>query len=151
MAESIYLAVPIIGGRDLESAHRIAEIIKGLGHKVVSDWVIAQDPGWGLTPEAVYRRDTQGVRGCDSLVAEVSTPSHGVGMEIMLAHTLGKRVVCVCQKDTKLSRLIRGMPNIEIIEYGSFEEVEEELRVILTPRRNGSGKRSKRHRFSDPR
>ena len=134
MAESIYLAVPLISDRDLESARKIAEIIKGLGHKVVSDWVIAQDPGWGLTPEAVYRRDTQGVRECDSLLAEVSTPSHGVGMEIMLAHTLGKRVVCVCHKGTKLSRLLRGMPNIEVIEYGSFEEMEEELRAILSPR-----------------
>lgn len=139
MAESIYLAVPLIGGRHLESARKIAEIIEGLGHKVVSDWVVAEDPGWGLTPEAVYRRDTQGVRGCDSLLAEVSTPSHGVGMEIMLAHTLGKRVVCVCQKGTRLSRLLQGMPNIEIIEYGSFEEVEEDLKVILTHRRNGSG------------
>jgi len=145
LAESTYLAVPIIGGRNLESAHRIAEIIEGLGHKVVSNWVFAQDPGWGLTPEAVYRRDTQCVRGCDSLVAEVSTPSHGVGMEIMLAHMLGKRVICVCQKGTKLSRLLRGMPNIEIIEYGSFKEVEERLRVILTSRRVGSRKRSKRH------
>lgn len=131
MAESIYLAVPLIGGRDLESARKIAEIIRRLGHKLVSDWVIAQDPGWGLTPEAVYRRDTQGVRECDSLVAEVSTPSHGVGMEIMLAHTLGKRVVCVCHKGTKLSRLLWGMPNIEIIEYGSFEDVLEGLRAII--------------------
>lgn len=131
MAGSTYLAVPIIGGRDLESAHRIAEIIKGLGNKVVSDWVVAQDPGWALTPEAVYQRDTQGVRGCDVLVAEVSTPSHGVGMEIMLAHMLGKRVICVCQKGTKLSRLLRGMPNTDIIEYSSFEDIEGELRAIL--------------------
>lgn len=131
MAESIYLAVPLIRGRDLESAHRIAEIIKGLGNKVVSEWVVAQDPGWSLTPEAIYQRDTQGVGGCDSLVAEVSTPSHGVGMEIMFAHMLGKRVICVCQKGTKLSRLLRGMPNTEIIEYGSFDDVEWGLRAIL--------------------
>jgi len=123
--------VPLIKGRDLESAHRIAEIIKGLGNKVVSDWVVAKDPGWSLTPEAVYQRDTQGVRTCDSLVAEVSTPSHGVGMEIMLAHMLGKRVICVCQKGTRLSRLLRGMPNTEIIEYSSLEDLEGELGAIL--------------------
>jgi len=131
LAESTYLAVPLIRGRDLETAHRMAEIIKGLGNKVVSDWVVAQDPGWNLTPEAVYQRDTQGVRSCDSLVADVSIPSHGVGMEIMLAHMLGKRVICVCKKGTRLSRLLRGMPNTEIIEYSSFEDMEGELRAIL--------------------
>jgi len=131
LEESTYLSVPLIRGRDLESALRIAEIIKGLGNKVVSDWVVTQDPGWNLTPEAVYQRDTQCVRACESLVAEVSTPSHGVGMEIMLAHMLGKRVICVCQKGTRLSRLLRGMPNTKIIEYSSFEDMEGELRAIF--------------------
>jgi len=131
LAESTYLSVPLIRGRDLESALRIAEIIKGLGNKVVSDWVVAQDPGWNLTPEVLYQRDTQGVRACESLVAEVSTPSHGVGMEIMLAHMLGKRVICVCQKGTRLSRLLWGMPNTKIIEYSSFEDMEGELRAIF--------------------
>lgn len=131
MVESIYLAVPIIGGRNIELARTIAEIIERLGHEIISDWVIASDPGWGLTPEAVYQRDTKGVRMCDSLVAEVSTPSHGVGMEVMLAHVLGKNAICLYKKGTKLSHLLRGMPGIKIIEYGSFDEVEEGLRACL--------------------
>jgi nucleoside 2-deoxyribosyltransferase len=131
LAESIYLAVPLIGDRDMESARKLAEIIERLGHEVVSRWVIASDPGWGMNPDAVYRRDAQGVRECDGLVAEVSTPSHGVGMEIMLAHMLGKKVICACKKGAKLSRLLQGMPGIVIIEYGSFEEMEAKLRSQL--------------------
>jgi nucleoside 2-deoxyribosyltransferase len=131
LTERIYLAVPLIGGRDLESARKLAEIIERLGHGVVSKWVVASDPGWGMTPDAVYQRDTQGVRECDGLVAEVSTPSHGVGMEIMLAHTMGKKVICTCKKGTKISRLLQGMPGIGIIEYGSFEELEGRLRAHL--------------------
>jgi nucleoside 2-deoxyribosyltransferase len=131
LSSSIYLAAPIIGSRDLESANAIARIIRNLGYKMVSEWVVAQDPGLNLSPKAVYQRDTKGVSSCDVLVAEASAPSHGVGMEMMLAHMLGKKVICVCRRGTRLSRLIIGMPDIRIIEYDSFDALCSALRVAL--------------------
>jgi nucleoside 2-deoxyribosyltransferase len=131
LSASIYLAVPIIGSRDLESANAIARIIHNLGYKMVSEWVVAQDPGLSLSPAAIYQRDTKGVSSCDVLIAEVSAPSHGVGMEMMLAHMLGKKVICVCRRGTRLSHLLIGMPDVEIIEYDSFDTLCSALRATL--------------------
>ncbi len=48
-----------------------------------------------VDPGDVYERDTAWIRACDALVAEVSTPSHGVGYEVAYALSLGKPVLCV--------------------------------------------------------
>jgi hypothetical protein len=39
----VYLAVPIIAGRDLVLARDIAEVLVRLGHEVVSTWVLKED------------------------------------------------------------------------------------------------------------
>jgi len=126
------LAVPIIAARDLASARGIAQALVRLGHEVVSPWVLGENPGLSSPPEFVFSRDVNGVRKCDILVAEVSTPSHGVGMEIMLAHTLGKTVVCLHKPGVRLSRLLRGMPGITLREYDSLAAAEEALKTIHT-------------------
>ncbi|MBO3802728.1 MAG: nucleoside 2-deoxyribosyltransferase [Candidatus Brockarchaeota archaeon] len=131
MATKVYLSVPIIGGRDLESARQIAHVIERLGHQVISSWVLSPDPGLSLPAKAVYFRDTEAIKRCDALVAEVSFPSHGVGMEIMLAHVLGKKVVCLRKPNSRLSKLVMGMPGAEIIEYDSPTDLEEKLRDLL--------------------
>jgi nucleoside 2-deoxyribosyltransferase len=129
----VYLAVPIIAHRDLQTARAIAGILSHLGCQLVSDWVIREDPGFHLSPSAVFRRDTQGVRDCDVLVAEVSTRSHGVGMEIMLAQTLGKPVIGLHQSAAPVSRLLQGAPNTRLFEYASMDALQLRLQRALAP------------------
>lgn len=126
----VYLAVPIIAGRDLVLARGIAEVLARLGHEVVSTWVLKEDADLSLSPQRVFERDVNGVEECDVLVAEVSTPSHGVGMEIMLAHTLGKPVVGLHRPGIRLSRMLRGMPGIVLLEYRSEEMIERLLKAL---------------------
>lgn len=47
--------------------------------------------GYTMTPQEVFERDVKGVKECDILVAEISEPSHDVGMEIMLAYLQEKK------------------------------------------------------------
>jgi len=53
----VYLAVPIIAGRDLDGARSIASVISSLGHDVVSSWVLVEDPGFRLSATDVFNRD----------------------------------------------------------------------------------------------
>jgi nucleoside 2-deoxyribosyltransferase len=129
----VYLAVPIIANRDLGKAQTIAGVLAELGCHLVSDWVVRADPGYRLSPTAVFRRDTQGVRDCDVLVAEVSTRSHGVGMEIMLAQVLGKPIIGLHQPAAPVSRLLQGTPNTRLIEYASMDALQLRLQQALTP------------------
>ena len=127
----VYLAVPIIENRNLNKAQLLSKTIEDTGHMIVSVWVTKTDPGFTMTPQGVFERDTQGVKECDILVAEVSDRSHGVGMEMMLAHTQGKKVICLFKKGTVVSKMILGLPDALLIEYGTEKEMVEKLKEIL--------------------
>lgn len=131
MRKRIYLSVPLVANRDIEIAREIAQIIKTTGHEIISGWVLKRDPNGGLSEAEVFKRDTSGVRECDTIVAEVSTPSHGVGMELMLAHLLGKEIICVYKTGTKLSWMIRGLPNAILIEYKNMRDLRGKLRKVF--------------------
>ncbi len=121
----VYLAVPIIANRNINQAQVLAKAIEAIGHEIVSKWVTETDPGYTITPQEVFTRDAKGVENCDVLVAEISNPSHGVGMEIMLAHVRSKKVVCVFRSGTVASRMLRGLPQVQMIEYSSEKELCE--------------------------
>ena len=86
-----YLAVPLVNNRDNTLAKAICNILKNARCEIISEWVLWDDPNPNLNPEEVHRRDYQAIESCDLFVAEISKPSLGVGMEIMLAKTFGKK------------------------------------------------------------
>jgi len=131
MAKKVYLSVPLIANRDTRTAIEIAGVIKSTGHELISPWVIQEDPNDGLTEAGVFERDSNAVRRCDTIVADVSIPSHGVGMEIMLAHTSGKQVICIYRHGTRLSWMIKGLPGVVLIEFKDGRDLREKLSVKL--------------------
>ena len=74
------------------------------------------------------------VAECDVLLAEVSTPSHGVGYEIGYALSVGKRVLCLYHKGRKVSKMILGNhdPMLTIHQYESSEQAVELLYSYLS-------------------
>ncbi len=85
---NIYFSCSITGGRNDQPVY--ATIVRALledGHHVPTA-ILASPRVMELEvvvdPREVYRRDVHWVQECDALVAEVSTPSHGVGYEIAL-------------------------------------------------------------------
>ncbi len=116
----IYLSVPIIRNRDLELASFLAGLIREAGHQLASPWVLGDDSS--IDPSEIYRRDVSAVRRSDALIAEVSHPSTGVGMEVMLAILSGKPVLCLYRRGSRVSRMILGAP-VRVVEYGSPKEL----------------------------
>jgi nucleoside 2-deoxyribosyltransferase len=119
----IYFACSITGGREDQDVY--AEIVNQLlaaGHEVptaiLASPEVMLDEG-ALEPAEVYQRDVNWIANCDVLVAEVSTPSHGVGYEIAYALGLGKPVFCCYYQDAKVSKMILGNsdPNLELCGY----------------------------------
>jgi hypothetical protein len=77
-----------------------------------------------IAPDAVFSRDVQELHMSDLLIAEVSHPSHGVGMEIMLAVELIKPVLLFRNKSAgPLSYMILGAPGKALFEYGTVDDV----------------------------
>jgi hypothetical protein len=127
----VYLSVPIIANRNEKRAKTMARAITDSRHKVSSPWVLEPSHGGGASPLDVFSRDTEGVEKSDAIVADVSEPSIGVGMEIMAAHLLGKRVVVVMRRGSVVSRMLTHMEPKEMIEFDEDEDLYKSLRRSL--------------------
>lgn len=108
----VYFSCSITGGRQDQPVYQdIVALLEAGGHEVPTAH-LAHDDVLGEeaveAPEKIYTRDVTWVRECDALIAEVSTPSHGVGYEIALAVSLGKPVLCCYREGAKVSKMILG-------------------------------------------
>lgn len=80
------------------------------------------------SPEEIYERDVRNVRACDFLISEVSSPSHGVGMEIMLAVELSKPILLFFDSSSiRLSKMVSGAPGKALFKYLGLDDVIEVL------------------------
>lgn len=127
----VYLSVPMITNRALDRAHLMAKAIRDSGHEVSSPWVLGPIEHSDPTVVNVFRRDRKGAEDCDILVADVTEPSTGVGMEIMAAYKSGRRVILVAKKGGVTSRMLQHMDNKETLEYETDDEVYSGLRRLL--------------------
>ncbi|HMX73934.1 MAG TPA: nucleoside 2-deoxyribosyltransferase [Anaerolineales bacterium] len=134
---NIYFACSITGGREFETAYqKIVAALEKDGHEIPTSHLVQSEIAEKerqLTPQDVYERDVNWIRNCDTLIAEVSTPSHGVGYEIAFALGLGKPVLCIYQKDRRVSKMLSGNPDPKITTqaYGTVEEAISQARFFL--------------------
>lgn len=126
---NIYFSCSITGGRqDQQVYHAIVDLLLKAGHQVPTAHLARADvmeKETTVDSSEVYHRDVNWVLGCDALIAEVSTPSHGVGYEIALALERKKPVLCCYQYDRRVSKLITGndMPTLSLYVYHSLEDL----------------------------
>jgi 2'-deoxynucleoside 5'-phosphate N-hydrolase len=120
---NIYFSCSITGGRNDQKIYKsIVDHLLELGHEVptahLSDANVT-----GLEsvvdPIDVFERDYEWVNNCDVLIAEVSTPSHGVGYEVALALEMAKPVLCLHKQGVRVSKMITGntKPTIQVTCY----------------------------------
>lgn len=111
----IYVSCSLTGGRqDQPLVAALVAHLEARGHRVLTAHLahpeaMAQDAG--LDPQAVFERDTDWLRACEVVVAEVSTPSHGVGFEIAYALERGKPVLCCHRAGVRVSKMLTGNPS----------------------------------------
>ncbi|HVS80768.1 MAG TPA: nucleoside 2-deoxyribosyltransferase [Pyrinomonadaceae bacterium] len=128
----IYFAGAIRGGR--ENAALYLEIVKLLrAHgEVLTEHVAGAELtvlGEGNDDRWIHDRDLAWLRDADFLVAEVTTPSLGVGFEIAKATEWGKRTLCLFRPSCgrALSALIAGSDRVTVREY----QTTADLKAIL--------------------
>ncbi len=132
----IYFAASIRSGRDDVGIYQLLIERLGAFGQVLTEHIGDQSlsiHGEQKPSEFIFQRDTDWVREADVVVAEVTTPSLGVGYEIRLGEELGKRVICLYrpQSDRKLSAMILGNPRLSVVEYDGIEDAVEKLKELL--------------------
>ena len=134
----IYFACSITGGRDDEAVYRqLVDTMLADGHNVPTPELANSNTLEMETnhpAKEVYTRDITWIEESDCLVAEVSTPSHGVGYEISYALNLGKPVLCLYQQDVKVSKMLTGndQPTLQIQAYTDTQDALKLLDAFLS-------------------
>ncbi|HSB90666.1 MAG TPA: nucleoside 2-deoxyribosyltransferase [Anaerolineales bacterium] len=134
---NIYFSCSLTGGRRDEQIYRdIVSHLTELGHEVPTAHLAepaVMDLEKVVEPADVFARDIGWIEACDALLAEVSTPSHGVGYEIAYALGLGKPVLCCFRRGERVSKMITGndSPGLVVRDYGDLPEALEVVDVFL--------------------
>ena len=125
----IYFAGSIRGGRDDAALYtrliqRLAKFGRVLTEHVGSSALTAG--GEAGLPREIHDRDLQWLKSSDVVVAEVTTPSLGVGYEIARATQWEKPVLCLFRNGTgrTLSSMISGCPGVTVREYNAVEDTD---------------------------
>jgi len=135
---TIYFAGSIRGGRHDQAIYeRIIERLRHFG-TVLTEHVGDVNLSLGGENAAdcdIHDRDLDWLRSADVLVAEVTTPSLGVGYEIGRAVEWGKRVVCLYRPadGKRLSGMIAGCNGVTVHEYAHVDDVDRILERVLNP------------------
>lgn len=134
---NIYFACSITGGREFEPIYlSIVDAMLTDGHEVPTAHLATpevRELEISVASDEVYARDVNWIRNSDVLVAEVSTPSHGVGYEIGFALGLGKPVLACHRSDRGISKMISGNPdtNLTVRNYATTAEAVQIVREYL--------------------
>jgi nucleoside 2-deoxyribosyltransferase len=123
----IYFAGSIRGGRnDKELYSQIIKHIQKYG-EVLTEHIgneFLSNSGESLPNTLIYERDMDLIREADIFIAEVSTPSLGVGYEIGEAERQEKEMLCLYRtsSNNKLSAMISGNNQLKIVSYETLED-----------------------------
>ncbi|HUK12535.1 MAG TPA: nucleoside 2-deoxyribosyltransferase [Thermoanaerobaculaceae bacterium] len=131
----VYLAAAMTNAsRDLATIRALVDHLESAGHEVPTRHVAdaaGREPESAITHAEVARRDLAWVAGSDALVAEVSTPSHGVGVEVAAASARGVPTLLVHRAGVPVSRLLLGLPGIEVAAYADAAQARASVSRFL--------------------
>ena len=127
----IYFAGAIRGGR--EDAQLYENIIAYLKEKgqVLTEHVgsidLSLEGETSRKDKDIFNRDMKWLQSADIMVAEVTTPSLGVGYELGIAEKLNIPVLCLYRPDegNRLSAMVSGNAIFTCREYTVFIEVQK--------------------------
>jgi nucleoside 2-deoxyribosyltransferase len=135
--KKIYFACSIRGGRD--DADTYAELVDYLKtrSKLLTEIFADQkltSAGMNKPSAEIWKIDTNWIRDCDALIAEVTNPSLGVGYEIAKAEEWGKPVLALFRNDgdRKLSAMIEGSPQTHVVNYSQLGEANDAVAAFLS-------------------
>lgn len=126
----IYFAGSIRGGR--QDAGLYQDIIKELSRygevltEHLGDLALGKG-GQDLPSSQIWEQDMNWLKSADLVVAEVTTPSLGVGYELGQARSLGVPALCLFRPGVggSLSAMIAGDDYFEIVEYAELSDLKE--------------------------
>ena len=111
--------------KSIEIYEKLVEIFDNNKYKVHSPLDTMKFTG---NDEERYKRAMKYVNEADFIIAEMSTPSTGQGMELQQAMINKKPLLIIAKKDSKISSLIKGSKSVtDILFYDKIEDVLQDI------------------------
>jgi nucleoside 2-deoxyribosyltransferase len=129
----IYFAGSIRGGRQDQDLYlRLIQYLARFGEVLtehIGDSKLTADGEFEESDKEIFERDSAWIRAADAFVAEVTTPSLGVGYEIGRAEELQKPVLCLFRNlpRKRLSAMIAGNERLVIQTYRNWEDLIQRI------------------------
>ena len=126
----IYFAGSIRGGREFQKFYvEIISYLKNYGTVMtehIGNLDLDASGETDLTDVEIYVRDKNWIINSDVIVAEVSNPSLGVGYELGLAESLGKKVLCLFFNGNQnpLSAMVAGNGSFKVATYSNSDDLK---------------------------
>jgi nucleoside 2-deoxyribosyltransferase len=126
---NIYFAGSIRGGCDDQKLYlEIIELLRNYGEVLtehIGDADLSYKGEQDLSDREIYDRDLAWLSSADVVIAEVTTPSLGVGYEIGKATEWQKPLLCLFRPrdGSLLSAMLTGSPDIKVCEYQTIGEL----------------------------
>lgn len=129
----IYFSCSLTGGRKDEETYAllVEHLLEGQHEVPTAHLAHPQVMSLERTvnPNEVFQRDIGWLQTCDAVVAEVSTPSHGVGYEIAYALGLDKPVLCLYAQGVAVSKMITGNTSPDLV-VSSYRDHKQALEIL---------------------
>lgn len=134
----IYFAGAIRGGRqDTSTYHAMIAHLQTHGEVLtehVGNKALSDGGEHDLSDKEIHARDLAWLEECDAVVAEVTTPSLGVGYELGVAEKLGKQILCLfdaANSDFRLSAMLSGNPRATVARYQTLKDAIDAIDVFI--------------------
>ena len=125
----VYLCAAMTNAdRKLADITALLAAVEEAGHQVPTRHIAAHNArelDLGLTDQELASRDLAWLEAADAVVAEVTTPSHGVGVEVTHAVHVGKPVLVIHREGAVVSRLLTGLPGVQRSTYTTTQNAAE--------------------------
>ena len=129
----IFFTGAIRGGRARQPNYAaIVKILRQYGTVLsehVADETISEYGETDVSKEKIHDRELEALAKSDAVVAEVTTPSLGVGYLIAHASRLEKKIIALYNgEDTlKLSAMIKGDAHVTVYAYETLDDLQKTL------------------------
>ncbi len=135
----IYFAGSIRGGRDDQKLYLdVIEMLRQYGEVLtehIGDFMLNEKGEESLSDKEIHDRDLAWLKAADVLVAEVTTPSLGVGYEIGKAAEWKKPVLCLYRpgEGRRLSGMVAGCDEVKTCQYQTSDELKKAFDEFFQP------------------
>ena len=109
----------------VKNYQELVDLLKSNNHNVISPLDTMQFKGNNVER---YKRAMQSVEWADIIIAELTTPSTGQGMELQQAVLLHKKVLAIAKANSKISGLIQGSEALlDVLFYDKINDIKNKI------------------------